>query len=176
MYSPAHTPPSNSSTSSPSAGYTTASCPATEAAAPSATRGSSSTSTSHKSAGAHTADSHLYVFHSKTPPAMNMTNVYQGPRTPPKAPRIPPRIRAVIPARTQGRCRGGQPGSEGYGRAFCSAIVARVEIEMCIYCGIDGMIRASSDSRVTTSKNCPVIQDVCTLSNQESKKSKSHSW
>jgi hypothetical protein len=59
--SPAPTPPSNSSTSSPSAGHTSASYPATAEAVLWATLGSSSTWISRRFAGARTAVCHSYV-------------------------------------------------------------------------------------------------------------------
>jgi hypothetical protein len=55
LYSLVHTPPSSSSTSSPYAGHTTAPYHATEAVVPLVTPGSSSTWTSPRFAGAHTA-------------------------------------------------------------------------------------------------------------------------
>jgi hypothetical protein len=59
--SPAPTPPSNSSTSSPSAGHTSASYLATAEAVLWATRGSSSMWISRRCAGARTAVCHSYV-------------------------------------------------------------------------------------------------------------------
>ena len=61
MPSPAHSPPSNSSTSNQSAGHTTELFLATAEAVLLDTRGSSLTSISPRSAGAHTADFHSYV-------------------------------------------------------------------------------------------------------------------